>query len=76
MLVFMVMIFRDYLCNTFMWSNISVDDQRSFLSSEEHCRDDQDCNRIFSVIIDLELEMEFVCAAKGEKKLSLSDGGD
>ena len=68
MLVFMVMIFRDYFCNVFLWSNNSS-------SSEEHCQDDQEYNRIFSVIIDLELEMEFECAAKGEKKLSLSDGG-
>lgn len=40
LLAFMVMIFTDCFCDVFLHSNNSVDDQKSFFSSQEHCWDD------------------------------------
>lgn len=56
MLVYMVMIRELFFCDGFLWSNNSLDDQKSFFSSLGHYQSDQNYIRIFSIIIDIVLE--------------------
>lgn len=52
MLVFMIMIFTNWFCNGFHWSTILLIKDHSSLK-KGHCQGDQDCIRIFSIIIDV-----------------------